>query len=660
MILDPRDCPGGPFAGVILMDIDSNDLKEYAKRMEKIRHLSTPPLEEIEDAGEYSKVLLHNFSLIGELAAENRKVIEGLIKANNSTEAALDPKIKEKFEEFSDILFDAYSIGEVDVHLSNLITDLLMQDEIRLTEDNEDINVHVISIAKKVKRDYFLLSGLTRFYTDKTEDVRKKAIENMNELLSYLKKDRFAELNDEAKETALHFSLNGALLFESTDVEKPIEYWDQCIDILEEESAILNDPFYRDRVPEYDWEAHEFRIYYYGSFLAYSILPKEIAKKAFEYAKKAVDYLENCKREDITSAVSIENELDLKLLSEVQAGYRSARDACDIFYDAYEKRDPSDYSVTGINKNLDTPSSYLRVSKMGNMELTKEDAERYYNIERSVIDYLHLIPKEGDTYLKCVTLITNLPLYYREAPGAMPLEEFMLKAFAAIHPPTYIHVNMVADITESLVRNLFEYDPSQFIGFPGCDTLEKVLEAKEEIKDFAYHAALNHDLGKLFIIDVITMYGRSLLDDEFDMIKNHPVVGAKVAEENESTRKYVDIIRGHHLWYDCSRGYPYGTDTFKSPYKTIIDLVLAADCLDAATDTVGRSYNKGKNFEDYIKEVTEGAGTHYAPFLPDFLKSPGVKQDVMYLLTERRAKLYKDTFNLLRNNELENIKARFH
>jgi HD-GYP domain-containing protein (c-di-GMP phosphodiesterase class II) len=144
------------------------------------------------------------------------------------------------------------------------------------------------------------------------------------------------------------------------------------------------------------------------------------------------------------------------------------------------------------------------------------------------------------------------------------------------------------------------------------------------------------------------------------MIKNHPVVGAKVAEENESTRKYVDIIRGHHLWYDCSRGYPYGTDTFKSPYKTIIDLVLAADCLDAATDTVGRSYNKGKNFEDYIKEVTEGAGTHYAPFLPDFLKSPGVKQDVMYLLTERRAKLYKDTFNLLRNNELENIKARFH
>ena len=111
------------------------------------------------------------------------------------------------------------------------------------------------------------------------------------------------------------------------------------------------------------------------------------------------------------------------------------------------------------------------------------------------------------------------------------------------------------------------------------------------------------------------------------------------------------MIRGHHLWYDCSRGYPEGFDTFASPYKTIIDIVLAADCLDAATDTVGRSYNRGKTFADYAAEVAEGAGTHYAPFLPELFENPGFKQDVEYLLSERRKARYRDTFILLKNNE---------
>nr|MCR5801186.1 hypothetical protein [Lachnospiraceae bacterium] len=148
-----------------------------------------------------------------------------------------------------------------------------------------------------------------------------------------------------------------------------------------------------------------------------------------------------------------------------------------------------------------------------------------------------------------------------------------------------------------------------------------------------------------------------LLDDEFALIKNHFSIGAEVAKEHASIREYADVIKGHHLWYDCSRGYPMEFDTFKSPYKTIIDIVLAADCLDAATDTVGRSYNKGKTFEDYAKEVEEGAGTRYAPFLVDLLNNPDAKRDINYLLTERRNKLYHDTFMLLKNNEIDRIKT---
>lgn len=287
------------------------------------------------------------------------------------------------------------------------------------------------------------------------------------------------------------------------------------------------------------------------------------------------------------------------------------------------------------------------------MELNERDFDRFFEVERSVLDYVHHIPKVGDTYLKCVTCFAWFPLNFTEVPGAITFEEFCIDAFAAIHPPTYVHSNMVARLAECMTRHLLKSQPELFVGFPGCDDVQSVRASEARIVRYAYHASLCHDIGKLFIIDTISMYGRNLLDDEFGIIKNHPTIGARVAAEHESTKEYVDVIKGHHLWYDCSRGYPADFDTRQSPYKTIIDIVLAADCLDAATDTVGRSYSRGKAFVDYEREVAEGAGTHYAPFLVELFQMPALRSDIEYLLSSGRDKLYRETFYLIKSNELQ-------
>ena len=339
---------------------------------------------------------------------------------------------------------------------------------------------------------------------------------------------------------------------------------------------------------------------------------------------------------------------DLQNMSAVIAKIKPARDACDELFREYEKRDPEDYSLTGINSNLDTPSLYLSTAKITGLELTREDYSRYTQIEQNVIKYINRLPKQSDVYMKCATLLTNYPMYYKEVPGGMTMEQFCLDVFAAIHPPTYVHSNMVAQFSQCMAKYLLNSNPELFIGFPGCETTEKVIEHKEQILQYTYHAALCHDIGKLFIIDTISMYGRRLLDDEFLMIKSHPVTGGNIAKEHESTRDYTDVIMGHHLWYDCSKGYPVKFDTFKSPYKTIIDLVTAADCLDAATDTVGRSYNRGKTFSDYEQEITEGSGTRYAPFLPELFKQPELRKEIEYLLDTGRKKIYRESFYLLK------------
>ncbi len=621
---------------------------EYVSNMKEIRGLAAPDLMGIENPGDYYEIMNRNFLKIGELSDRNRKLIDTYLKPVLSNKVDISEDLKELMPLFVEMLVENSSTKEVDVHLSEILSDIFLSDD----DESEvtDENSRVISMAKKVKSDYLVISGLTRYHNPDTLKIRKLALDNRNQLATYLEKDVFCTLSDEAKGMALQFSLMGVLLYENNLYRMPDSYWQRGIDILEQAESILRDPFYRDNLPEYNWETYEFRIYYYGSFLAYSILPQGIAKRAYEYAQKALDFLSRCTNEDIIAAVDEEQERDLLYLASVQAGYVSASDACDAFYDAYEKRDKYDYSVTGINKNLDTPSSYLSTAKMLGLELNEKELERYLEIEKSVIDYLYKVPKKSDQYLKCVTILVNFPIYFREVPGAMTFEEFCLNAFATIHPQTYVHCKMVARFSECLVRHLLKLHPEYFIGYPGCDDTDQVKHNAEKIINYTYHAALCHDIGKIFIIDTISMYGRDLMDDELSQIKNHSESGARIASEHASTKDYVDVIKGHHVWYDCTGGYPDNFDTSKSKYKAIIDIVMAADCLDAATDIVGRSYNIGKTFSDFEMEVREGAGSRYAPYIVELLGDTETRKDIEYLLNEGRKKIYSEAFFRIQQN----------
>ena len=126
-------------------------------------------------------------------------------------------------------------------------------------------------------------------------------------------------------------------------------------------------------------------------------------------------------------------------------------------------------------------------------------------------------------------------------------------------------------------------------------------------------------------------------------------MGYDLLRSHASTREYAEVALGHHRWYDDSRGYPESYNTSESRYKVIIDLVQCADCLDAATDSVGRSYNRGKRLSDFMKEIYEDSGTRYAPWLPDLLEKKEVYEDVEYMLSQGRGRQYRETFNLLKD-----------
>ena len=309
--------------------------------------------------------------------------------------------------------------------------------------------------------------------------------------------------------------------------------------------------------------------------------------------------------------------------------------------DAY---DDDDFSHHANLLRVLAPFEYIMT--LDREHMSAEQEKQVASIYRDLLLDLHRVPKKG-TQMFLLGDIAYIMKYYADVPGGLSFENFCLEMTAPIHPPSYVHVLSVADFTVCITRHLLKRRPELFVGMPGYDTLEDVLKGADNIIGFANHAALCHDVGKLFIVETIITYGRPLFDCEFGWIKTHPEIGAFLLEQHATTRRYANVARGHHRWYNNGGGYPESYDFDAAPDKVIVAIVECADCLDASTDSVGRSYKTGKSFEDFLSELQEGAGTRYAPYLAELLALPEVQSDIRRILKSGRDENYRKAYRIL-------------
>jgi putative nucleotidyltransferase with HDIG domain len=105
--------------------------------------------------------------------------------------------------------------------------------------------------------------------------------------------------------------------------------------------------------------------------------------------------------------------------------------------------------------------------------------------------------------------------------------------------------------------------------------------------------ALLHDIGKIGIRDEVLYKPGKLSPEEFEVIKTHTTIGARILEDIESLACVVPIVRGHHERPD-GRGYPDGLDLSTLPLE--VRIVSGADVLDAITST--RPYRQASPVEE--------------------------------------------------------------
>lgn len=125
-----------------------------------------------------------------------------------------------------------------------------------------------------------------------------------------------------------------------------------------------------------------------------------------------------------------------------------------------------------------------------------------------------------------------------------------------------------------------------------------------------YYIALLHDIGKIGIPDSILNKPVKLTDEEYRLIRNHPIVGANILKPITMVPQISDGAKYHHERYD-GKGYPYGLKGDEIPY--IARIIGIADAYDAITSN--RIYGKAQKKDFAIEELRKGKGTQFDPYL---------------------------------------------
>jgi len=127
-------------------------------------------------------------------------------------------------------------------------------------------------------------------------------------------------------------------------------------------------------------------------------------------------------------------------------------------------------------------------------------------------------------------------------------------------------------------------------------------------------AARVHDIGKVAVPDAILLKPGPLDDEEWTIMKRHPVISAELIEGLEIYRPVVEAVRHEHERWDGS-GYPAGLEGEQIPL--IARIIAAADIYNAlATD---RPYRKAFSREKTIEMIKEMRGADLDPVIADAL-----------------------------------------
>lgn len=599
--------------------------KNYKKSLDTVMQLEQEQRSQGSDLIEWIKKYKERAQKICKLFERNEEAIAEVLTPILSGEVPMD-------KELAEIFLDEILLFRREFYGDSLVSYEVLKQIVAFYEQN----------PQEEPDNYIIALGLMGVYEEVlgTSDHLLQSVEYHTRTIAF--KDRFTALQDpEAQRRVFHAFFN-RLVSEMKRADYSIE---DIYAYLDEGIAFYTDENNR-KVPGYSFDEYLDVIITRCTFATLTFsegdgnCPQQYMERACDTALKEFD---NYLRQGIAfKDVPIVCYLNYHL-----ATYRMGKaDAKETFEGLYRKY----MSIVIKPREMKTAyqdSQYFEI-------LSSYAPEMFYLLEQ--VEY----PKETKEEIQN-RIVTEVMSLFASIPPSRRNDianAFMLDAFKKVLPyynitnhnlesimraaitresTTAIHTNMVKAIATELVKAVIDRRPDLFVGTAGCESLTDVVLRRTQLMEYANLAAFSHDIGKLAIADIINIQYRKITDTEFKMIKEHPVIGANILRSIPYLRPFADIANGHHKTYDDKGGYPMQFSHGQSKDSIWIDIITLSDCIDAATDSVGRVYKKAKEFDEVLTELQQGAGTLYNPDLVAILMENEVlKRTIRYIITDGR------------------------
>lgn len=151
----------------------------------------------------------------------------------------------------------------------------------------------------------------------------------------------------------------------------------------------------------------------------------------------------------------------------------------------------------------------------------------------------------------------------------------------------------------------------------------------EKRQDEIYMMALLHDVGKIGVPDSIINKPGKLTEEEFQKIKQHPVIGGRILENIQKMPELASGAKWHHERFD-GKGYPDGLKGEEIPETS--RLIAVADAYDAMTSN--RSYRDILPQEKVRREIENGIGMQFDPQFANIMLEM-IDEDKEYTMHDR-------------------------
>ena len=211
---------------------------------------------------------------------------------------------------------------------------------------------------------------------------------------------------------------------------------------------------------------------------------------------------------------------------------------------------------------------------------------------------------------KASTSIENLALYENIYNNLLSTLYAFVKAIEARDPYTQQHSSRVTRLAVALADAM------------GCT---------EEEQQILNVSGLLHDIGKIGIRDDILLKPGRLSEDEFAMIRQHPVIGYDIMGHMGLWTREKEIVRGHHERFD-GKGYPDGLAGLQIPL--LARILSVADVYDAIASD--RAYRDRMPEAQILEIMYGGAGTQFDPDIIDVFRTLYQSGELATVIDEKK------------------------